>query len=414
MLDGRRRRLCRALFIEQIFQLPGWATAGAVADRRRPPDVLASRSCEHRVVLVNLIVDLLYPLIDPRVRVRAASDSTTASRHSPPAPRSRQATEPAAQPHGELRLDACPAPARSLPAASSPPLGPTYDRYANLLSFGQDPRWRRFLVSRLDGRPRRHRARRRLRHRGRRARARAAEGLLRGRRRPEPGDARRGAPPARARSRNERVRLVEASAEELPFEDASFDGLTAAYLLRYLDDLPAGLRELARVAAAGRDGRAARLRRPAEPARTPRMGRLGRLRPPPRRPRDLARLARGRPLPRRQHPRIRRALAGTAAAHRPARGRLRGRRRRSASASAAAPSSGAGARDRSAAGVLRARPGRLARLRHAAAPALHGLAPELRRDRRLPRAAPLRGPARGRAASRSSSPSASRRTRWTS
>jgi demethylmenaquinone methyltransferase/2-methoxy-6-polyprenyl-1,4-benzoquinol methylase len=44
-----------------------------------------------------------------------------------------------------------------------------------------------------------------------------------------------------------RVRLVEASAAALPFEDASFDGLTAAYLLRYLDDLPAGLAELARV-----------------------------------------------------------------------------------------------------------------------------------------------------------------------
>src|SRR5438045_8539905 len=29
------------------------------------------------------------------------------------------------------------------------PPGPTYDRYANLLSFGQDPRWRRFLVSRI-------------------------------------------------------------------------------------------------------------------------------------------------------------------------------------------------------------------------------------------------------------------------
>ena len=42
-------------------------------------------------------------------------------------------------------------------------------------------------------------------------------------------------------------RLVEGSAAELPFEDASFDGLTAAYLLRYLDDLPAGLAELARV-----------------------------------------------------------------------------------------------------------------------------------------------------------------------
>src|SRR5947207_1692173 len=30
------------------------------------------------------------------------------------------------------------------------PLGPTYDRYSALLSFGQDPRWRRFLVARVD------------------------------------------------------------------------------------------------------------------------------------------------------------------------------------------------------------------------------------------------------------------------
>ena len=30
------------------------------------------------------------------------------------------------------------------------PLGPTYNRYASLLSLGQDPRWRRFLVSRVD------------------------------------------------------------------------------------------------------------------------------------------------------------------------------------------------------------------------------------------------------------------------
>ena len=29
------------------------------------------------------------------------------------------------------------------------PLGPTYDRYARLLSFGQDGRWRRFMVSRV-------------------------------------------------------------------------------------------------------------------------------------------------------------------------------------------------------------------------------------------------------------------------
>jgi demethylmenaquinone methyltransferase/2-methoxy-6-polyprenyl-1,4-benzoquinol methylase len=33
------------------------------------------------------------------------------------------------------------------------PLGPTYDRYARLLSLGQDPRWRRFLVSRVAARP---------------------------------------------------------------------------------------------------------------------------------------------------------------------------------------------------------------------------------------------------------------------
>ena len=32
------------------------------------------------------------------------------------------------------------------------PLGPTYDRYARLLSLGQDPRWRRFLVAQLDPR----------------------------------------------------------------------------------------------------------------------------------------------------------------------------------------------------------------------------------------------------------------------
>src|SRR5712691_1537500 len=30
------------------------------------------------------------------------------------------------------------------------PLGPTYDRYSALLSFGQDPRWRRFLVASVD------------------------------------------------------------------------------------------------------------------------------------------------------------------------------------------------------------------------------------------------------------------------
>jgi demethylmenaquinone methyltransferase/2-methoxy-6-polyprenyl-1,4-benzoquinol methylase len=47
------------------------------------------------------------------------------------------------------------------------------------------------------------------------------------------------------------VRLVEASAERLPFENASFDALTVTYLLRYVDDPGATLAELARVVRPG-------------------------------------------------------------------------------------------------------------------------------------------------------------------
>jgi demethylmenaquinone methyltransferase/2-methoxy-6-polyprenyl-1,4-benzoquinol methylase len=44
---------------------------------------------------------------------------------------------------------------------------------------------------------------------------------------------------------------VHARAEELPFEDASFDALTFTYLLRYVDDPAATLRELVRVVRPG-------------------------------------------------------------------------------------------------------------------------------------------------------------------
>jgi len=43
------------------------------------------------------------------------------------------------------------------------------------------------------------------------------------------------------------VTLVEAAADDLPFPDAEFDALTFTYLLRYVDDPAATLRELARV-----------------------------------------------------------------------------------------------------------------------------------------------------------------------
>ena len=49
----------------------------------------------------------------------------------------------------------------------------------------------------------------------------------------------------------ERIPLAAGRAEELPFPDASFDALTFTYLLRYVDDPAATLRELGRVVKPG-------------------------------------------------------------------------------------------------------------------------------------------------------------------
>ncbi len=131
------------------------------------------------------------------------------------------------------------------------PLGDSYDRYSRLLSFGQDPRWRRFLVSRVEAEPgdeildvatgtaavaielvRQHGC--------------SVVGL--------DGSA------DMLAAGNERVaqlgfsphvRLVRGRAEQLPFEDGSFNALTFTYLLRYVDDPPATLRELVRVVRPG-------------------------------------------------------------------------------------------------------------------------------------------------------------------
>ena len=48
-----------------------------------------------------------------------------------------------------------------------------------------------------------------------------------------------------------KVRLRKATRADLPFEDGQFDALTFTYLLRYVDDPPATLRELARVVRPG-------------------------------------------------------------------------------------------------------------------------------------------------------------------
>jgi demethylmenaquinone methyltransferase/2-methoxy-6-polyprenyl-1,4-benzoquinol methylase len=54
-----------------------------------------------------------------------------------------------------------------------------------------------------------------------------------------------------ARSGRGRIRLAVARAEQLPFPDATFDALTFTYLLRYVADPAATLRELARVVRPG-------------------------------------------------------------------------------------------------------------------------------------------------------------------
>jgi demethylmenaquinone methyltransferase/2-methoxy-6-polyprenyl-1,4-benzoquinol methylase len=47
------------------------------------------------------------------------------------------------------------------------------------------------------------------------------------------------------------VELVQGEAERLPFDDGAFDALTFTYLLRYVDDPAATMRELARVVRPG-------------------------------------------------------------------------------------------------------------------------------------------------------------------
>ena len=126
------------------------------------------------------------------------------------------------------------------------PLGRTYDRYASLLSFGQDRRWRRFLVAQVQAR-----SRDTVLDVATGTGAVATE-LVRAKRcmvvaldqSPEMlTEARRRVPPA--------VRLVEGTAERLPIPDESFDALTFTYLLRYVDDPAATLCELARVVRRG-------------------------------------------------------------------------------------------------------------------------------------------------------------------
>jgi len=131
------------------------------------------------------------------------------------------------------------------------PLGPTYDRYARLLSFGQDPRWRRFLVSRIP------RSAIRVVDVATGTAAVAIELAQAVPQRTVAGVDQSPEMLAAGRARvaqaglADRIDLREGRAESLPFADAEFDALTVTYLLRYVDDPVATMRELARVVRPG-------------------------------------------------------------------------------------------------------------------------------------------------------------------
>ncbi len=127
-----------------------------------------------------------------------------------------------------------------------------YDLLSSLLSFGQDPRWRRTMVAAVHARPSDRVldvatgtgmvAERLVRSYGC-----SVVGL------DQSDDMLSG---ARARLSRDprlasRVELVRGEAERLPFADAEFDALTFTYLLRYVDDPGATLTELARVVKPG-------------------------------------------------------------------------------------------------------------------------------------------------------------------
>lgn len=120
-----------------------------------------------------------------------------------------------------------------------------------VLSFGQDPRWRRVLLDAVDPRP------------GQRVldvatgtglvafelagRGCEVVGLDQSERMLSVAQSRLAERPQLAN----RVRFLQGEAERLPFADGEFDALTFTYLLRYVDDRAATMRELARVVKLG-------------------------------------------------------------------------------------------------------------------------------------------------------------------
>jgi demethylmenaquinone methyltransferase / 2-methoxy-6-polyprenyl-1,4-benzoquinol methylase len=133
-----------------------------------------------------------------------------------------------------------------------------YDELGAALSLFQDPRWRRAMVAAVEARPH-ERVLDVATGTGL-----VAQALVRRYGCRVVGIDQSGAMLERARAKlrcdsalTDRIELLEGEAESLPFDDGEFDHLTFTYLLRYVDDPAATLRELGRVVRPG--GRVASL-----------------------------------------------------------------------------------------------------------------------------------------------------------
>lgn len=115
------------------------------------------------------------------------------------------------------------------------PIAPSYERWAAVLSLGQDSRWRRTMVAGL-----------RLPVGAVVLDVAAGTGSI-ARLLDRRGWKVLGVDQSLEMLREQQGPVVAATAERLPFPDGSFHAATFGYLLRYVEDVPGCLEELARV-----------------------------------------------------------------------------------------------------------------------------------------------------------------------